>query len=382
MSSCDLCQVFLDGRLDAEDEEAFFLHLNSCPECRAEVEQWKNVESIIETELVEDALRRKPTSAATDRLIERQRETRGLASRRIAPSVHWALVAAAAVAMGILAFVFMRGDRTVQAPMRPVDRTVAAPSQATTSIPLNVRVFNSENPSEDSFAESVGVLLDAPKGGRLVARTDRDHLGLAPSSRVRVLALHESTTRLELERGTVACSVASRSGEGEFIIEVGKVSVRVVGTRFSVARADDESVYVHVAEGAVAVTGNGVHARIVKAGFFLRISGIDKEPESGRLDNEALTRMEGLLSEAVSSSEMRATIADASVIVEGDSRQRRNIIRGESNRSSQGNSLSVIPANEKGNPLEVWQRWVIEGKLDDAEKALRPYVGLKPRDHR
>ena len=57
-----------------------------------------------------------------------------------------------------------------------------------------------------------------------------------------------------LERGRVECEVPPRNDRPPFSVEAGDVTVRVVGTHFSVARSGSKDVEVDVQRGVVQVT--------------------------------------------------------------------------------------------------------------------------------
>lgn len=59
-----------------------------------------------------------------------------------------------------------------------------------------------------------------------------------------------------LDRGAVVCDVAPRAGRPPFVVQAGNVRVRVVGTRFAVARAASGA-NVKVEHGVVEVTAAG-----------------------------------------------------------------------------------------------------------------------------
>jgi FecR protein len=100
-----------------------------------------------------------------------------------------------------------------------------------------LRVATSESPSEVTFGESA--------------------LTVAPRSLVLVSGDDEHGVDVVLDRGAVTCQVAPRNGRPPFVVDAGAVRVRVVGTKFTVARADDATT-VAVDHGVVEVTAQGV----------------------------------------------------------------------------------------------------------------------------
>lgn len=94
---------------------------------------------------------------------------------------------------------------------------------------------------------------------------DGSKVTLAPRSRVAMKETHSDDVALNLEEGRVACQVA-KNKEREFSVSAGDVTVRVIGTTFSVERLSlgtEEKVTVEVTEGVVEVEGpDGVIKRL------------------------------------------------------------------------------------------------------------------------
>jgi hypothetical protein len=81
-------------------------------------------------------------------------------------------------------------------------------------------------------------------------------LVVAPRSFVVVSGDDDRGIDVVLDRGAVTCEVAPRKGRPPFVVDAGDVRVRVVGTRFTVAR-DALAVSVAVDHGTVEVTSSG-----------------------------------------------------------------------------------------------------------------------------
>ena len=81
-------------------------------------------------------------------------------------------------------------------------------------------------------------------------------LTVAPRSLVLVSGDDDRGIDVVLDRGTVTCEVAPRKGRPPFVVEAGGVRVRVIGTKFTVAR-DDQATSVAVEHGVVEVTASG-----------------------------------------------------------------------------------------------------------------------------
>lgn len=105
-------------------------------------------------------------------------------------------------------------------------------------------------------------ILEAPPGGApLVARfSDASSVTVAPGGRLVPLALEPRAVVFMLERGAATFRVTP-GGPRRWSVECGLVTVEVMGTRFSIARGDDD-VTVRVTEGDVLVRGELVPDRV------------------------------------------------------------------------------------------------------------------------
>jgi hypothetical protein len=134
-------------------------------------------------------------------------------------AVGGALVAAAAIA----AVVVMR---------HPVDRVASdGPSRVTTG----------DGPSDLTFGDA--------------------RVSVAPRSAVLLTGSAEAGAVILIERGAASFEVAPRADRPPFVVHAGAVTVRVIGTRFSVAR-DGDNARVAVDEGVVMVVAPGVHVML------------------------------------------------------------------------------------------------------------------------
>lgn len=86
-------------------------------------------------------------------------------------------------------------------------------------------------------------------------------LVVAPHSLVMVDGDGDHGIDVVLDRGAVTCEVAPRRGRPPFVVDSGDVRVRVVGTRFAVAR-DADGTSVEVDHGVVEVSSHGTVATL------------------------------------------------------------------------------------------------------------------------
>jgi ferric-dicitrate binding protein FerR (iron transport regulator) len=215
MSEHDHAQLYLDGRLTADERAAFEQHLSTCAECQALITSWRSFSAKFANETA--AHLAPPDELSTRRLLNRARGP-GRAPR-IAVGV--VLAAAAAVAL-----VFA---------LRPRPETpVTPPPQLAT--------------------------LEATTDARREVLGD-DVLGLTAGSAVEVAERSPTRVELKLLRGSVAASVKKRAAGSSFIVRSGEYEVKVVGTRFRV-EAQPSGVRVSVVEGLVRVSKQGAQYEV------------------------------------------------------------------------------------------------------------------------
>jgi hypothetical protein len=157
--------------------------------------------------------------------------------RWFVPALCGAAVAAAVAAIAVVK-------------LRPV-REVAAPAVA--AAPMRV-----ETTDAGSRLELGDATIDAAPGTAVVVT--RPDCGMAWSSAVEACPVGTSGVLVTLDGGKVELAVASRAGRAPLVVRAGDVDVVVVGTRFSVERAD--AITVRVTEGVVRVARAGAEVRV------------------------------------------------------------------------------------------------------------------------
>jgi hypothetical protein len=110
-----------------------------------------------------------------------------------------------------------------------------------------------------------------PRGARIATAGTGSHVTIqgaavdvAPRSTVAIGGEPDGTTLLLLERGSVTCRVAPRSGQAPFVVQAGATRVTVIGTRFTVERRGEHAA-VSVEHGLVEISDDGL-TQMIHAG--------------------------------------------------------------------------------------------------------------------
>lgn len=172
--------------------------------------------------------------------------------------LRWVVAMAAVVALG---FWWSSGDVV---PVLDESQVAQAPSQEAAE-PRAERV---DKPVVGQALQGVaaGDRLQATSEDRSWTAFDRHELVLSSGGELLVKRWEPRVTHVWLSRGVVTAEVDKLHGEERFQIETGDVTVRVVGTRFTVALLSDGGTQVSVEEGVVEVTDQAGRTDRVLAG--------------------------------------------------------------------------------------------------------------------
>lgn len=136
---------------------------------------------------------------------------------------------------------------------RPLIGPWGAAAVASTALALAVALLLPPPAPRSSTME--GAELESGAAESAVALSDGSHIDLAPETRLSVETSRGPDVRLQLRKGRARFEVAPRK-RGRFVVAVGDVEVRVVGTRFRVSKHQAE-VEVEVEHGVVEVSQKG-----------------------------------------------------------------------------------------------------------------------------
>ncbi len=349
MSPCDLLERFLDGALLAE-QQTFEAHLSMCPKCQPEVARFEQLAQQASAWAHPRGVP-EPTLAKRSLLVRRAYERAGARSR----GPLWVLAAGGVLAAAMVTFVVVR---------RP-SLPLAAPPQ------VELALTRGASHEVIHSTEVVGSLIEAREP--VVATLGRDRFGLSAGSRVRVVKVSATLTRLSVETGRIAVEVDPRRGSGAFEVEAGEVLVRVVGTRFFVSREEGRR-FVAVAHGTVIVR-QGRSEWTLNAGQQLPLEG----------PTPTVTQLSGAVAD-----ELDATL-QGSVIDAGRSgplptaqqppvEPKPHEAPGTDDVEPDPVAPALAPRVPNASSLAQWRKWVVEGRYDDADEALGKHLKKHPLD--
>ena len=348
MSGCANLDAYLDRRLSSSDATVFERHLKGCESCQAEVTAWRRVE----TELKGWAGTQGPSAvelqAAADRLVRRARHPGAdRPERRLAWGLGFGLAAAAATVIAIV--VVSQLGRESKRP----------------------RVLSVLRGEGGVAREARGAILQGDSEG-LLARVGPDTVGVSRHGRVEVLEAVESRTRLRLHAGSVALQVQHRTHGETVDIEARDLTVRVVGTRFMVTVTPEGAVQVGVREGKVRVTAASGRSVFVEGGEAVW------SPSASSLELAKLSAGEARGLDELLAPEPPVTAAEPTAARPVDSS------RPSLSTVPQLKAKERLPSRDSGrataDEVAAWQKQVLAGDYDGAERALSQHLKGAPKD--
>ncbi len=399
MKLCQLRTGYLDRTLDREELRVFESHLRGCKHCRDKTNEWRHFEGALKS--IEQSRHITPVTIkdATELMFQAERPP-NLFLRPL--TLVTAPLAAAAFLLAVFLwtheFLFSSGE---------VD-----------SVPVRIELVSSHN-TEVIAADRLRDPIVAPVGGALVASIDADRVGMAPNAEMRIIRASERVVRIRLERGTVACSVSPRRGNGRFMVEAGDYMVSVLGTKFKVTKTPATPLEVTVERGTVRVeNAKGVSWFLNKGDIFAvdqsgRVVPDRAEPlalaatmnrllrpafEAGprRPDpgepRESVNAAQGsadgprAVAGATLSESTAPTTPAAAEPERPTSRTVQTVARTSRptvTPSSRVHKAVSINAPEKKAPtgeLPTWRQWILDGRMADARVAMKRYLKSAPAD--
>lgn len=228
-------------------------HVQQCQQCRSAGEAW--------TRTIEPLSRTQPPGLSEARraaLIDGAISQAAQAESQTPPWIWWLRgggLAAAGAALALLLWIWAPLGGTPPGGLPDVAQTAfeaPALAQHAPSTPAAGEYTAAEGPMALSWSD--GTQVEAERGTRF--------------------SVFLGGTRLLLFSGRLKLQVTKRAPGADFVVETPEARVRVVGTRFAVARDDRSGTQVHVDEGVVEVveTSSGSLSRLT-AGMSRRVGG-------------------------------------------------------------------------------------------------------------
>jgi ferric-dicitrate binding protein FerR (iron transport regulator) len=367
MKACARLHDYRDGLLHGAVETSFEAHLADCDECRKSVSLWGALEHEL-GEMDREGKQRipQPSAAARQALVARARGARGPS---FAPRLVAAVAALALVIVGV-ALYLTQTDEGPTAEER--DSLATAPAQ-NAAVQAVVHYISPTDTKTEDLSLTPGDVIPAAENSRTLVLLGRDRIGLDEPTEAVLAEVDEHTVRLKLLAGTIACDVAPRGDGQAFVIEAGEATVRVVGTRFMVSRAEVSTTVV-VDEGVVEVRRRGKRSETTTAGQGLEIieGGIAKRIEASQAARSLLNQ---LITEHRRAQTPHRQADDAQAIAVADA--------GSDEATQPGPAQAKGAGADRGSGatgLETWRTWVLAGQYDAAERALTAHLAQKPND--
>ncbi len=365
MKPCASLDKYCDKELDRDGSAAFEAHLKDCPLCHAQVVQWQT----IEREIVSMESERQDAQPGWNARVREQLTTPNATRRSTrTPLVGWAAAAAAMIALGLFIYLSMQGETESQQENEGLQKRQALVDQ----VVINTSILSSNNVESTEIVYPRDRVLEAPDKGRLLARIGGDRVGLEGHGRVHMTEISSLATRLALKRGMLACAVSMRGKSGEFEVTAGRYRVHVVGTVFAVTWFEEQGLQVEVSQGTVEVTGPKSRRWRVGSGQRLRVSAEDSGVMSDAAGDD-LVRIERLLSDVAI--EKKDELAGPEVAEETDVEEKVN-----GGKTARSNNTRAKATDHGSASLDTWRKWVIDGRLDDAERSLREHLQRSTTD--
>ncbi len=376
MKHCAKWERYLDAEFRSIPSIELENHLGECPRCARAVSDWRHlaVELREMGQVIE--MNSNPDDALVANWLIRQGDERQK-PRQLTTKV--AFSAAAGLVLLLAMGLFFEGwERTAELSGGSSPREHA--KQITPSIPVTVQWVSREGTTTERWRPQPARSLDAPNDGRLMITFDRNLIALGSGGKLRIVDAEPTKTVLELEQGTLACSIEHRPRQSRFIVRAGPFEVAVVGTRFLVARHSDGAVRVAVAKGIVEVTGAGDQRWMLKKGEAL-IGSTGGEAKRHRIGEEIRRELGGLLyTEAPDESE-RSEVIPKHRGTGPEKKKQRKPARSKSEPVDGSTPPEPLPPKGAADDqLNLWREWIFQGEYARAERALGPFLEAYPKN--
>ncbi len=399
MKPCEHLSQYLDGRMERAGREYFEGHLDTCSECQGILDMWQSAKRRLNSEAGHRWQRLTPTMDEANRLVERAK-LESTARDTWNPRFLFPVAVTASVTFAVAWILFGSFEASNETDISPTEALAEIQDVASYSSMVN----------EPSRAEK-SISYIATETGFTVGTLGKDRFGLGASSELKLVSVNNGITRLRLKDGFAVFSVSPRKQGEKFIVDAGNVTVQVIGTRFSVVRSDRE-VRVSVVEGKVEVANQDGRLWNVNPGEVLLVNrlGVADLSELDELEGFKMARLLGetvpdAVLALISPASKEAPSGDRAMVFDVDEAVRRpraskprppkspRVKADEIFVPSPPSNAPEAKANtrdesvdspDENSPepigIDQWREWVLEGKLKEAEGALRSYLKRHPLD--
>jgi hypothetical protein len=355
MRTCAELDQYLLGEMDPETGRAFQLHLESCRDCSVEISRFQVIRNS-----VREWAKINPAPPADTFKAKRLMRAVESESRPVRPM---RFVAAASFACACLLAVGLVSDHFGESIVAP-GSTNDPPNDTLAAVHV---LYSQDARVESAPQKGVHQLVSSNEGG-LVVDTRGARLALSPKSRVRIVAADH--LRLQLVQGSVSIQADKRPRDEALIVESDGYEVTVVGTRFQVSRGVAVQLAVTVTEGKVVTSAPSGESHEVAAGDVLSFVG-SRPPLRRSVREDEVAQIDNLIEWS-----------------RGEPRVSAPAIRRQKKRAKVAAKTISDDVEEKGGtPIEgrkddisTWRSWVLAGRYNEAEQALRTHLKTHPNE--
>ncbi|MDX2454746.1 tetratricopeptide repeat protein [Desulfosarcina sp.] len=354
MKQCHQLDAFLNKQLSAPELDLFAHHLDGCDDCQERVQMWELIAQETKGLAQEQVALQTNTSRSAEKHIIEQVDSGRTDHRLLRPAIVWA--AAAIVVIAIAAVLWRQTDGSVE--------TIPQPASA---IAVNgTRIFPGGNmPLKPSLSEGGAIRTRSKE--QVMLQFGEDRVGIGEKSVLWLEKSERQSRQLRLEKGNIACSVEKRTQGEDFVVSAAGFEVRVVGTQFLVSVDDAKKLKVVVVEGVVEVSVASEVLRTVRAGEQFVATGT-KNVEVNAVTQADAYEIKRLLS--------IKWIEDAVTITASDPDEGA----AETDTLSKETAKTKSSKNTAALSLPELQQWVLDGRIDEASRALKQHLKNHPNN--
>jgi len=370
MNECDQLHDYRDELLEKAQRISFKTHLKRCEKCRETLAYWNTLENEIGEMTREEQLSLPQPNVTTEhKLVTRAKHNtpRHLPIRRLAAAMLTMVIIVAAF------FLVRTNEHDKVEKLNPSETS----GSNIAAVQITAQHISSTDTKTITLSLAPGDIIPSAENARTLVLLGRDQIGFRGSSEIEILEVNKHSTRLKLLAGNVACMVDPRKDDNAFIIEAGRTTVRVVGTRFMVSRTK-MSTMVIVEKGSVEILIDNEQHETITAGQSLEIlankSVIKTQPSKAAY---------ALLNQLIS----QKTKIDSNILktarrkdAEGTETDQDKPVRKHLRTSLPGSAGGDAVRKSQAKDLVIWRDWILAGRYADSKAALEAHLAKNADD--